>query len=139
MGRLIVSGLDDLISDLGELASLPDAVTDGILEAQADVILAAQQEEAAKMWVGPYRTGETAKSLKKGKVKKDGLDKSISISPQGTNTRGDRNAEVAFVNEYGKRGQPARPALRTAIERKEKDAVEAGEKVYHDYLDSKNL
>ena len=43
------------------------------------------------------------------------------------------------MNEFGKRGQPARPAIKTANERKEKEAVEAGEKVYHAYLDGKKL
>lgn len=139
MGNISVSGLDDLIGDLDELASLPDSVTDQMLNAEADVIEAAQRAEAARMWQGPYYTGTTAASIKKGKVKKTGLDKSITVSPQGTNKRGTRNAEVAFVNEFGKRGQPARPAIKTANERKEKEAVEAGEKVYHAYLDAKKL
>ena len=139
MGSINVVGLDGLISDLGDLAKLPDSVTDDILNAEADVIEAAQQAEAAKMWTGPYATGTTARSIKKGKVQRRGLDKLIIIAPTGTNKRGTRNAEVAFVNEYGKKGQPARPAIRTANEQKEKEAVEAGEKVYHAYLDGKNL
>lgn len=139
MGSLSVSGLDGLIDDLDELARLPDSVTDQILNAEADVIAAAQQAETAKRWKGPYWTGTTARSIKKGKVKKTGLDKSITVAPTGKNKRGARNAEVAFINEYGKRGQPARPAMKTANERKEQEAVEAGEKVYHAYLDGKNL
>lgn len=139
MGSLSVSGLDGLIDDLDELARLPDSVTDQILNAEADVIAAAQQAETAKQWKGQYWTGTTARSIKKGKVKKTGLDKSITVAPTGKNKRGTRNAEVAFINEYGKRGQPARPAMKTANERKEQEAVEAGEKVYHAYLDGKNL
>lgn len=139
MGSLSISGLDGLIDDLDELARLPDSVTDQMLNAEADVIAAAQQAETAKQWKGPYWTGTTARSIKKGKVKKTGLDKSITVAPKGTNKRGTRNAEVAFINEYGKKGQPGRPAIRTANEQKEKEAVEAGEKVYHAYLDGKNL
>lgn len=139
MGVVTVVGMDDLIVDLDELAKLPDSVTDDILNAEADVIVAAQRSTAAEMWRGPYCTGTTAASIKKGKIKKVGLDKSITVAPTGTNKRGTRNAEVAFVNEYGKRGQPGRPAIRTANEQKEKEAAEAGEKVYHAYLDSKNL
>ena len=139
MGVVTTVGLDDLLTDLGELAKLPDSVTDDILNAEADVIVAAQQAQTAKIWTGPYATGTTAKSIKKGKVKKTGLDKSITVAPTGTNKRGTRNAEVAFVNEYGKKGQPGRPAIRIANEQKEKEAVEAGEKVYYAYLDGKNL
>ena len=139
MGSISVFGLDELLGDLDSLAKLPDSVTDGMLEAEADVIAAAQQAQAAKMWTGDYATGTTARSIKKGKVKKTGLGKSITVAPTGTNKRGTRNAEVAFINEYSKKGQPGRPAIRTANEQKEKEAVEAGEKVYHAYLDGKNL
>ena len=139
MGTMSVSGLDDLIGDLDELARLPDSVTDQMLNAEADVIEAAQRSEASRMWKGPYYTGTTAASIKKGKIKRTGLDKSITVAPQGHNKRGTRNAEVAFVNEFGKRGQPGRPALKTANERKEQEAVAAGEKVYHAYLDGKKL
>ena len=47
MGTMSVSGLDDLIGDLDELARLPDSVTDQMLNAEADVIEAAQRSEAS--------------------------------------------------------------------------------------------
>ncbi len=139
MGKLTISGIDELMNDFAALAALPDSVTDGILEAEADVIVSAQRQETAKTWRGPYATGTTARSIKKGKPKRAKGGKHIIVSPQGKNKRGTRNAEVAFINEYGKRGQPARPAIRAANERAEEQAVEAGEKVYHDYLNSRNL
>ena len=40
MGGISVNGLDGLMDDLSELARLPDAVVDDILNAEADVILA---------------------------------------------------------------------------------------------------
>ena len=137
MGKLTVNGFDALSDDLAALAALPDSVIEAILNAEADVIVPAQQDTAKSM--GVYESGMTAGSIKKGKVKKTAAGKSITVSPQGTNARGDRNAEVAFINEYGKKGQPARPFIRTANERAESKAVEAGEKVYTDFLDSKNL
>ena len=142
MARMTIDGLDGLINDLSELAKLPDSVTDDILNAEADVIVTAQQNEARTMWVGPYATGVAAASIKKGKPKRVGLDKSILIAPSGSRKRGNtttRNAEIAFINEYGKGGQPARPAMRNAIEKKADEAVAAGEEAYHAYLDSKNL
>ena len=139
MPRLEFSGIDELSLALEALAAIPDSVTDGILNAEADVIAAAQQRTMARMLKGPYSTGDTARSIKKGKIKKGTQEKSISVSPQGRNRRGERHAAVAFINEYGKRGQPARPAIRTANAEAESAAVEAGEKVYHAYLDSKNL
>ncbi len=139
MARFEFSGIDDLCDDLTSLAAMPDSVTDGILDAEADVIVNAQKRTMARMLKGPYSTGDTARSIKKGKIKKGKDGKSISISPQGRNRRGERHAAVAFINEYGKRGQPARPAIRTANAEAENAAIEAGEKVYHAYLDSKKL
>lgn len=139
MGKLTVNGLDALSDDFAALAALPDRVIEELLNAEADIIAEAQRSTAREMLTGEYATGTTAASIKKGKVKKTASGSSITVAPAGTNDRGDRNAEVLFINEYGKRGQPARPAVRTANERAEKEAVEAGEKVLNDYLDSKNL
>lgn len=144
MGRLTVNGLDALSDDFAALARLPDSVIDGILDAEADVILPAQRAEIEKQWNGPKNlsTGMSAKSIKKGKVKKDRDGRSLSIYPKGTRKRGGqttRNAEIAFINEYGKRGQPARPAIDAANKKKEEEAVAAGERVYNQFLDSRNL
>lgn len=144
MGRLTVNGLDALSNDFAALARLPDSVIEGILEAEADVIVQAQREEIRKQWKGPKNlsTGMSAESVKKGKVKKTGIGRSISVYPKGTRKRGKqtiRNAEIAFINEYGKRGQPARPAISTANMKKEKEATDAGERVYNQFLDSRNL
>ncbi len=144
MGRLTVNGIDALSDDFAALARLPDSVIDGILDAEADVILPAQRAEIEKQWNGPKNlsTGMSAKSIKKGKVKKDRDGRSLSIYPKGTRKRGGqttRNAEIAFINEYGKRGQPARPAIDAANKKKEEEAVAAGERVYNQFLDSRNL
>ena len=144
MGRLEVNGLDGLIDDLAALAALPDSVVEGILDAEADIIVAQQQHEVGSQWRGPYSEQLSAKSIKKGKVKKTKDGRSLSIYPQGTRKRGGqstRNAEIAFINEFGApgRGIPARPAIDTANKKKEGEAVDAGERVYNAYLDSKNL
>ena len=142
MGRLTVNGLDALSDDFAALARLPDKVIEGILEAEADVILPAQRAEIEKQWKGPHSLGISSKSVKKGKVKKDRDGRSLTIYPQGTRKRGGRstrNAEIAFINEYGKRGQPARPAIDAANKKKEKEAIDAGERVYNQFLDSRNL
>lgn len=141
---MTVNGLDGLIDDLADLARLPDSVVDGILDAEADIILSAQREGIEKHWRGPHSAGISAKSIKKGKIKKDKDGRSISVYPQGTRKRGGRiirNAEIAFINEYGapKKRIAARPAIDTANKKNEREAVDAGERVYHSYLDSKNL
>ena len=144
MGRLTVNGLDALSDDFAALARLPDKVVEDILNAEADVILPAQREEIEKQWKGPHSLGISSKSIKKGKVTKGKDGRSLSIYPQGTRKRGGRttrNAEIAFINEYGAPGRhiAARPAIDTANKKKESEAVEAGERAYNAYLDSKNL
>lgn len=144
MARFEVNGIDALTDALAELAKLPDSVVDDILNAEADVIVRAQREEIESQWTGPYSLGISSKSVKKGKVGKNKDGRSISIYPQGTrnrNGRSTRNAEIAFINEYGapKRNIAARPAIDTANKKKESEAVDAGERVYNAYLDSKNL
>ena len=144
MGRLEVNGIDGLMDDLAALAALPDSVVEGILDAEADIIVAQQQHEVGSQWRGPYSEQLSAKSIKKGKVKKTKDGRYITISPQGTRKRGGRstrNAEIAFINEYGAPGRhiAARPAIDTANKKKEGEAVDAGERVYNAYLDSKNL
>lgn len=144
MGNLTVSGLEELANDLAALARLPESVIDGMLSAEADVILPAQQEEIRRQWNGPHSLGISAKSIKKGKTKKEKDGRSISVYPQGARKRGGRttrNAEIAFINEYGAPGRhiAARPAIDTANKKKESEAVEAAERLYHAYLDSKDL
>ena len=144
MAQLEVDGLNGLLEDLEALAGLPDSVADGILEAEADVIGQAQREEIGRQWKGPYSEGISAGAVKKGKVKEGQAGRSITVSPQGSRKRGGksvRNAEIAFINEYGApgRGIAARPAIAAANAKAEEAAVEAGERVFNAYLESKNL
>lgn len=147
MAKMEVRGADLLIEDLAELAALPDSVIEDMLNAGADVLVSAQRAEIKRQWSGKYSMGISAKSVKKGEVKKmkNGLGRVISIYPQGTRKRGKkriRNGEIAFINEYGAdhtHYPHGRPAIHTANAKAEKQAVEAGEKVYHAYLDSKKL
>lgn len=144
MAHVEVDGLDALIRDLDALANLPDSVVDDMLHAGADVLVEAQRGEISKTWRGEYSLGVSAKSVKKGEISKNWRGRSIVVYPQGTRKRGKesvRNAEIAFINEYGapKRGIAARPAIFSANEKNADRSVEAGERVYHVYLDKKGL
>ena len=144
MAHMTVDGADALIDDMAELARLPNEIVEGALDAMADVVLPAQREEIRKQWNGPYAVPMSAECIKKSGFKKELDGTSVSIYPQGTRTRGKqkiRNGEIAFLNEYGAptREIAARPAISTATAKKEQEAVEAGERVYHAYLDSKNM
>lgn len=140
MAEISTSGLEELFADMAAIAEIPDEVILEMLTAEAEIIAEAQAAEARAM--GVVDKGITAGSItfdKKLKVTKDG--KAISVHPKGTRSDGSRRRveEVAFINEYGKEGQPARPFINTANERKAEEAVQAAAQVYDNFLKSKNL
>lgn len=142
MAKMSVNGLDDLMLSLEEIASIPDDVAAAMLDAEAQVVEEYQMGSAATMLRGPYYTGQTAMSIRRGKMKKgrDGT-RQVYVTPQGTNDKGERNATVAFVNEYGvpSRKIPPRPFIAVANEKAADPAVAEAEKVYDEFLKSKNL
>lgn len=138
--KLSTEGLESLFDDLTAVMELPDSVVLDMLTAEGEVIAAAQTEEAKTM--GVFDTGTTASSIiVEKKLKTSGQTRSLLVKPNGNRTDGNKRriAEVAFINEFGKAGQPARPFIGTANEKSADAAVEAAADVYDRYLKSKNL
>lgn len=158
MANIDFHGLDELRLTVQDVANLPESVQDEMLNAGADIVVAAQRAEAAKLgksYRNPgqtrdYSTGGVAASIKKGKVKidKDG-NRVLYITPSGSRTRGGkrkgkepkktRNAEIAFLNEYGTHSIHARGWMRKANEQSAEASTAAQAAVYDRYLKSKNL
>lgn len=140
MAKFTGNDVDGLMLDLGEIAELPDGVAEAMLAAEAEIVEEAQIYTGMKM--GVHRTGVTLSSIRRGRMKrgKDGI-RTMYVSPQGTNDKGDRNAEVAFVNEFGApgRGIAARPFIKEGNELAADAAVEAAAKIHDEFLKSKNL
>lgn len=142
MANLSYSGYDELILSMQEVANLPDEVLDEMLNAQADIVVDAQRRQAEAMGVHAPGSGLVIKAIKKGKVKVKKGVRSIFITPSGTRKRGKkrvRNAEIAFVNEFGKKKQKARPFIRTANEMSAQATTQAAADVLDRYYTSKNL
>lgn len=131
-------GVDKLASDLYKVAEIPDSTQREMVDAMADVFLEAQKYTAATMLQGPYYQGDVASSVKKSRVKKNKTGPYVDIEFKGE-SHGNRNAEIAFVNEYGKKSQPARPFIKTANEISDKPSREAAFKVYDKFLKSKGV
>lgn len=140
MAKLSVNGLDDLMLSLEEIAAIPDDVASAMLDAEAQVVEEAQIAEGKAM--GVYDTGQTLASIRRGRIKKgrDGT-RQVYVTPQGINDKGERNAAVAFINEYGvpSRKIPPRPFIATANEKAADPAVAEAKKIYDEFLKSKNL
>lgn len=148
MAQMRIAELEGLMSDLADLAALPEDVIFDILSAEADVAVRAEREEIERQWSGRHSVGISAKSIKKDR-KLRGLGDGriyhyINVYPSGERKRNGksvRNAEIAFINEFGApgRGIAARPAIATAIGKAQEEIFMAGEEAYDAYLDSKNL
>lgn len=141
MASFEVEGLFDF-NDLLNAGSIPNDVMNKMLHAAADVAVEAQKKTATSMLDKGYSTGQLAKSIGKGRIKRTKDGKSISIVFKGSRKRGRRkihttsNSEIAFLNEFGARGKPGRPFIQTANAQCEEAAVEAAAKVYDKWLDS---
>lgn len=141
MAEFKAVGLDELALSLQEIAEIPEDIQDEMLRAQGDIVAQAQRESAQRY--GIQRTGTLIRSIKPGKVK---LDKHGSrvlyVTPVGSRVRGGKkttNAEIAFLNEYGTRGQRARPFMRDANERSAEAATQAAADIYYRWQDSRGL
>lgn len=133
MAILETNGLDEFAFDFEGIALLPDSVVSEMLEAEGDVIKSAQIATAQSMLAGPYNRGGVVSAIRRGKVKQTSTGKAVYVTFNGTQ-HGNRVAEIAFVNEYGKQGQPARPFIREANERNADKAVDAAAKIYDEFL-----
>lgn len=110
-----------------------------MLEKGADAVMKAQKAKGRAY--GVQRTGVTLESITHKKPYKTGDGKAVVITFQGENKNGDRNAAIAFYNEYGVpgRGIKPRPFMRDANEESADAVTAAMEKPYDEFLKSKNL
>ena len=148
MAEFNSGGIDELMLSLAEIAEIPEEVQDEMLLAQAAVVQKAQTQSIETF--GIVDTRKTLLSVKTGKPKwrkKDGV-RVVYITPTGSRRRGGkrggppnvtRNAEILFVNEYGKKGQKARPAIQTANEKSAEATTQAALEVYDRWLKNKGL
>lgn len=138
MASLSVNGLDEYAFCIEELASIPDSVIEEMLRAEGEIIKKGQEQTASTMLQGPYYEGGVAGSIRIGNMKRGASGKIVYVTFQGTQ-HGNRIAEIAFINEFGKHGQPARPFISEANERNAGAAVDAAAKIYDNYLKSKGF
>lgn len=144
MAKFRATGIDGLALSLEEIAEIPFDVQAEMLDAQADVVVRAQKRKIRQYRI--FDTGTTQRAIAKGKVKrtKEG-NAVIYVTPKGSRKRGKgkqtvtRNAEILFVNEFGKRGKQARPAVRDANEECAEATTAAAAAVHDRWLRSKNL
>ena len=140
MATLELTGFDDLEDAFRRISEIPFDVTAEALDAMAAVAADAIRSTGESMGVrDPDSDVHILDRIKPRKPKKTTEGGYEMISFTGTRRRGNtttRNAEIAFVNEYGKKGQPARPFIGTAMNRSADRIQDQAEKVIGDWIEN---
>ena len=140
MATLELTGFDDLEDAFRRISEIPFDVTAEALDAMAAVAADAIRSTGESMGVrDPESDVHILDRIKPRKPKKTTEGGYEMISSTGTRRRGNtttRNAEIAFVNEYGKKGQPARPFIGTAMNRNADRIQDQAEKVIGDWIEN---
>lgn len=131
--------MDELNAAFNRIGSVPGEVTTRALNDMAAI--AAKEIRLSGESMGVYDPESPVHILDKikpakAKLTADGGYQDITFA--GTRVRGNkrvRNAEIAFINEYGKRNQPARPFIGKAMTANDKKMADAAGDVLGDWLE----
>lgn len=140
MAEVVISGFDDVETMFRDLSEIPDEVKREALADMAAVAENAVRRSGEAMGVrDPESAVHILDKITHTKIKVDESGGFTRVTFSGKRQRGNsatRNAEIAFINEYGKRGQPARPFIRQAAESAADQIANAGEKVLGDWFET---
>ena len=139
MANLVMSGFDELDDAFNRIGDIPFSVTAEALTEMATVASDKIKSSGEQMGVrDPDSNVHILDKIKPAKPKPTETGGYCAITFSGTRTRNGvktRNAEIAFVNEYGKRGQDARPFIRNGMQDQESIAA-PGEKIIGDWIEN---
>lgn len=140
MASFKVSGIDELCNAMAKVQNIPNNIITDMLQAMGEVAKKAIESSAkAKGVVG---TGLTIASIKLKRPKITPTGGQTAVTFEGSRTRVNtttRNAEIAFINEFGKRGQPARPFIKEAIDKEGDKIGDAGTEIFNKWLETNGL
>ena len=139
MAGLTFTGSNELQDAFTRIHEIPWDVTERALDSMAKV--AAAEIKSTGEYMGIRDEDSDVHILdtittKKAKKTDDGGREKITFD--GTRKRGNtitRNAEIAFINEYGKRGQDARPFMKTALTQNEALISEPGVEIIGSWIE----
>ena len=139
MASLELLGFDSLEQAVRRIQDMPWSVKEDALDAMADEAAALIRSTGESMGVrDPESDVHILDRIKTNKAKQTQSGGYETITFSGTRTRNGRktrNAEIAFVNEYGKRNQPARPFIGTAMSKNEDRITDPAEEIIGDWIE----
>lgn len=92
-------GIHEIAVSMNKRADEIGDTVESMLKAGANVVIAAQKDSAVRH--RHIDTGDMLKSIKATRPKRKDYSSSIDIYPQGKDRKGIRNADKAFILNYG--------------------------------------
>ena len=132
MARFEVSGIEAAQEAFLRRSERAAKAVPKMLKAGGAVLVKAEQEEIRRTFTSNRVTGDLANSIKCTAVKKRGSGQCVEVYPHGKNRRGERNATVGFVHQYGRTNMPARPWFTAANEKAADDVVSEMRRVWEE-------
>lgn len=140
MATLKIEGMDGLNAAFGRIQNIPADAKTKALSDMADIAAAAIRRSGEAMGVrDPESEVHILDKISKAKAKLTASGGYQEITFSGSRRRGNtttRNAEIAFVNEYGKRGQQPRPFIGQAMAANEDQIAAAGGDALGDWIEN---
>lgn len=140
MATLEIQGMDELNAALARIGTLPPDVKTRALNQMADVAMTAIKRSGESLGVrDPESDVHILDKITTAKPKLSESGGSQDITFSGSRRRGSkstRNAEIAFINEYGKRGQSPRPFIGKAMNESEEKIAAAGGEVLGAWIEN---
>jgi HK97 gp10 family phage protein len=132
MGEFTTVGLEEVAQKFLRMEEAATKAVPLMLEAGANVLVKAQQDEAAAM--GIKETAGFIQSIKATQVKGDDTERYVEVYPQGkakhgNDRKGDKSnvryATIGFIAQYGTSKIPARPYMTAANEKAHQQTTDA--------------
>jgi HK97 gp10 family phage protein len=139
MARVEFTGVGDMADIFDSLYNEIDEVAEDMLGAMGDVIALAQKRTASAMLHGKYYRGAVVASIQKSRVKRGKKGGKVMFVEFVGTQHGEDLSTIAYINEYGKTNQPARPFIATANAQAEETAVSKATAVLYGHYDRKGL
>ena len=133
-----VYGIKELMADIRAAGDIPPNVLQQMVQEQSKLTEEALIYNAGSMLKGKYYQGDVAASVKAGKPRVTRQGATVKIEFKGM-AHGNRVAEIAFINEYGKTKQEPRPFIKKSINDTNEPAAQAAKVVLDAWLASKHL
>lgn len=123
MARFNVTGMEAVIKDMARMDQLTGRVADQMLMAATDVVTKSWKDAITAH--GHVDTGAMLASARPTKPKTSGGVRTVTVYPQGKDGNNVRNAEKAFIANYGRTHQAGTRFVFEAEESAEEPAISA--------------